>query len=359
MWGIPINIKGISDSSLHPTPTPHTQFFPTVMTNSSEPTYKNQALVDENLDITVSRGMNLRLDQGFTWLTYLFAAFTVGVLFWMSWVIFRQAQPAISKFGLSFLFNQQWDTGNLVFGALPYIYGTLVSSAIAIIFAVPVGLAVALVTSEDFLPTSARRTIAFIVELIAAIPSVIIGLWGIFIFIPFLSPIQKWLGANLNWLPLFKTQDPAGFNMLTAGIILAIMILPTMAAISREVLLVVPKELRSGSMALGSTRWETIFRVILPTAFSGILGAAMLALGRALGETMAVTMVIGNSAQISASLLDPAYTIPSVLANEFAEAQDPLHIGALTYLGLVLFALTLGVNIGAVAIVQYIAKKNQ
>lgn len=330
------------------------------MTHSSEPTYTEQpSLVDKNLDITVSSGTNLRLDQAFTWLTYLFAAFTVFLLFWMSWIIFKEARPAISKFGLSFLFNQQWDTGNLVFGALPYIYGTLVSSAIAILLAVPVGLSVALVTSEDFLPFSARRTIAFIVELIAAIPSVIVGLWGIFVFIPFLAPFQKWLSTTFGWLPLFKTPDPAGFNVLTAGIILAIMILPTMAAISREVLLVVPKELRSGSMALGSTRWETIFRVILPTGFSGILGAAMLALGRALGETMAVTMVIGNSAQVSASLLDPGYTIPSVLANEFAEAQDPLHIGALTYLGLILFALTLLVNIGAVAIVQFIARKNK
>lgn len=330
------------------------------MANSSEPAFKNQpSRVDENLDITVSRGMSLRLDQGFTWLAYTFAAFTVAVLFWMSWVIFREAAPAIKKFGLGFLASSEWDTGNLVFGALPYVYGTLVSSAIAILFAFPVGIAVALVTSEDFLPLSARKTIAFIVELIAAIPSVIIGLWGIFVFIPLLTPVENLLSIIFGWIPLFKTQNPGGFNMFTAGIILAIMILPTMAAISREVLLVVPKELRSGSMALGSTRWETIFRVILPTGFSGIVGAAMLALGRALGETMAVTMVIGNSAQISASLLDPAYTIPSVLANEFAEAQDALHVGALTYLGLILFVLTLAVNMGAVAIVQFIARKNK
>jgi phosphate transport system permease protein len=329
------------------------------MANSSEPAYTNQpSSVDENLDLTVTRGINLRLDQGFTWLTYIFAALTVGVLFWMSWIIFHQAQPAIKKFGLGFLWSQQWDTGKLVFGALPYIYGTLVSSAIAILIAVPIGLSVALVTSENFLPLSVRTSIAFIVELIAAIPSVVIGLWGIFVLIPFLIPSQKLLFDIFHWIPLFNTQDPSGFNMLTAGIILAIMILPTMAAISRDVLLAIPKELRTGAMALGSTRWETIFRVILPAGFSGIIGAAMLALGRALGETMAVTMVIGNSAQISASLLDPAYTIPSVLANEFAEAQDPLHIGALTYLGLILFALTLAVNIGALIIVQFVTRKH-
>ncbi|MGH8001308.1 MAG: phosphate ABC transporter permease subunit PstC [Brasilonema sp.] len=328
------------------------------MANSFEPGNTNQpSLIDENIDITASSGKNYWIDQGFTWLVYVFAALTVAVLFWMSWIVFQKALPAIQKFGLGFLWNQQWDTGNLVFGALPYIYGTLISSAIAMLFAIPVGIAVALVTSENFIPRSARTTIAFIVELIAAIPSVIIGLWGVFIFIPALVPLQTWLSGTFGWIPLFNTPGPAGFNMLTAGIILAIMILPTMAAISREVLLVVPKELRSGSMALGSTRWETIFRVILPTGFSGIVGAAMLALGRALGETMAVTMVIGNSAQVSASLLDPAYSIPSVLANEFAEAQDPLHIGALTYLGLILFGVTLVVNVCALVIVQFVGAK--
>ncbi|MEY3332818.1 MAG: phosphate transporter permease subunit PstC [Cyanobacteriota bacterium] len=224
---------------------------------------------------------------------------------------------------------------------------------------VPVGLSVALVTSEDFLPNPVKTTIAFVVELIAAIPSVIIGLWGIFTFIPVLEPLQKWLGNNLGFIPLFNTQDPVGNNMLTAGIILAIMILPSMAAISRDVLLAIPKELRSSSMALGGTRWETVFRVLLPAAFSGIVSAAMLSLGRALGETMAVTMVIGNYAQISLSLLNPAYTIPAILANEFAEAEQGLHIGSLSYLGLILFALTLAINIAAVLLVQWVGKKHR
>ena len=324
------------------------------MANSSD----DSNLGDENFNLTAISGTNFWFDQGFTRLIYFFAVITVAVLFLMGWVILHEALPAIKQFGLGFLWGQDWDTGNQIFGALPYIYGTLVSSAIAILFAVPVGIAVALVTSENFLASSLRTTLAFVVELIAAIPSVIIGLWAIFVFIPVLEPLQKWLASTFKWIPLFNTEDPSGTNMLTAGIILAIMILPTMAAITRDVLMAIPKELRSASMALGSTRWETIFRVLLPAGFSGIVSAAMLALGRALGETMAVTMVIGNSAQISASLLDPAYTIPSVLANEFAEAEPGLHIGALSYLGLILFGLTLAVNVGAVLLVKWFRRKN-
>ncbi|WGV27705.1 phosphate ABC transporter permease subunit PstC [Halotia branconii] len=333
------------------------------MANSSESDNFNSSLQpnysDEHIELIAKDGMNFWFNQGFTWLVYVFATITVLVLFSMSWVIFDEAKPAIIQFGIGFLWGNDWDTGNQVFGALPYIYGTLVSSAIAILFAVPIGIAVALVTSENFLPQSVQTTLGFIVELIAAIPSVIIGLWSIFIFIPVLEPLQKWLASNFKWIPLLNSQDPVGTNMLTAGIILAIMILPTMAAITRDVFIATPKELRTASMALGSTRWETIFRVLLPAGFSGIVSAAMLALGRALGETMAVTMVIGNSAQISASLLDPAYTIPAVLANEFAEAEPGLHIGALSYLGLILFALTLMVNMGAGLLVQWVSKKNR
>ncbi|MEH2293407.1 phosphate ABC transporter permease subunit PstC [Nostoc sp.] len=332
------------------------------MANSSEPADRNSShdsnLGDENFNLTAIGGTILWFDQGFTRLVYFFAVITVAVLFVMSWVILHEALPAIKQFGLGFLWGKDWDTGNQVFGALPYIYGSLVSSAIAILFAVPVGIAVALVTSENFLPSSLRTTLAFVVELIAAIPSVIIGLWAIFVFIPVLEPLQKWLATNFKWIPFFNTEDPSGTNMLTAGIILAIMILPTMAAITRDVLMAIPKELRSASMALGGTRWETIFRILLPAGFSGMVSATMLALGRALGETMAVTMVIGNSAQISPSLLDPAYTIPSVLANEFAEAEPGLHIGALSYLALILFGLTLAVNIGAVLLVKWVSRKN-
>lgn len=281
----------------------------------------------------------------------------VAVLFWMTFIIFEQALPAIQTFGLGFLSSQDWDVGALLFGAWPYVYGTVVTAAIALFVAVPIGLAVALITSETFLPGWVRSPVAFLVELIAAIPSVIIGLWGIFVLIPVVTPLATWLYQQFNWIPLFSTE-PLGPGILPAGLILAIMILPTMAAISREVLLAVPGELRSASGALGATRWETIFRVVLPASISGILGAATLALGRAMGETMAVTMVIGNSPTVSFSLLDLGATIPSVLANEFAEALDPLHIGALMYLALILFLLTLMVNIIAVIMVRVLGQSS-
>ena len=305
-------------------------------------------------DIRLGQGRNFWFDQSFTWLVRVLALGTVSTLLWMGWVIFQQAQPAMQRFGIGFLWSQDWDVGELVFGALPYIYGTLVTSAIALLLAVPIGVAVALVTSEDFLPLWVRSPFAFVLELLAAIPSVIVGLWGIFVLIPFLQPIQQGLYQLLKWLPLFSTE-PFGPSLLVAGIILAIMILPTIAAIGREVLLALPPELRSASMALGATRWETIVGVLLPTSGSGILGAATLALGRALGETMAVTMVIGNSPQISISLLDLGYTIPAVLANEFAEALDALHVGALMYLALILFVLTLLVNVAAVLMIQVVS----
>ena len=315
---------------------------------------------NNNLDeqsILLSGGTGGWIEAGFTWVVRIFTFGTVALLFWLSWVIFQEAKPAIAQFGLKFLWDQIWNVNDLTFGAKPYIYGTLVSSVIALILALPIGLAVALVGSEDFLPIWVRSPLAFVVEIIAAIPSVIVGLWGIFVLIPVLKPIELWLFNHWGRIPLFKTEDPSGPGMLAAGIILAIMILPTIAAITRDVLLAIPKELRSGSMALGATRWETIFRIVVPAGASGTLGAAMLALGRALGETMAVTMVIGNSTQISASLLEPASTIPAVLANEFAEALDKLHIGALMYLALILFVLTLIVNIAAVAMIELMGLK--
>jgi phosphate transport system permease protein len=201
--------------------------------------FTNSDTVRINLDITKGKE-NLWLDKVFAWFVSGFALVTVGILFWLSWTIFEKAQPAIQKYGLGFLVSQDWNVADLSFGALPYIYGTLVTSAIALIIAIPIGLAVALVTSENFLPPQMRSLLAFVVELIAAIPSVIIGLWGIFVLIPFLQPVQQWLFNYLKWIPLFSTE-PFGPGILPAGIILAIMILPTMAAISREVLLAVPK----------------------------------------------------------------------------------------------------------------------
>jgi phosphate transport system permease protein len=307
-------------------------------------------------DLQVSNGALSTIDTSFTWLVRFFTAISVSLLFAITFVIGNQALPALQQFGFGFVWSQEWDVPNLLFGALPYIYGTLITSTLAILLAVPVAIAVALVTSEDFLPKSVRMPISFTVEMIAAIPSVIIGLWGIFVLIPVLKPIQDFLFANFKWVPLFSTE-PFGPGLLTAGVILAIMIVPTIASISREVLLAVPNQLRSASMALGATRWETVFGVMLPAAVSGILGASILGLGRALGETMAVTMVVGNSAQISASLLDLGYTIPAVLANEFAEASEGLHVGALMYLALVLFVITLSVNMFATLLVQFLSSK--
>ncbi len=294
-------------------------------------------------------------DRLFRYLMYAASGISVGTLLLMGWKIFERALPALQQFGLGFLFGTQWNVPDLIFGALPVIYGTIGSSLIALTIAIPVGLSVAIITSEDLLPQRLRSIVAFTIELIAAIPSVIFGLWGFYTLVPLLRPLQEFLHAKFGWFPLFSTE-PSGFGLFTAGTLLAIMILPTLAAVSREVLLVVPGYLRTGSMALGATRWETISRVILPTAFSGIIGGVMLALGRALGETMAVTMVIGNAATLGPSIFEAAYSIPAILANQFAEAQDDVHLGALAYLALILFVLTLAVNIGAVGLVRLVER---
>jgi phosphate transport system permease protein len=311
-----------------------------------------------DLDITSSDGDSEILNRGFRWVVQGFALLSMAVLFWLVWVILKAALPAILNFGLPFLWGREWNINQLIFGGLPYIYGTLITSTLALLFAVPVGIMVALVTSESLLPPWMRSPLAFLVELIAAIPSVIIGLWGIFVLIPFLQPVQLWLFKTLGWVPLFSSE-PTGASLFVAGVILAIMILPTIAAISREVLLALPRELQSASRSLGATLWETLFRVTLPMAAPGILGAVTLGLGRALGETMAVTMVIGNSAKISASLLNVGATIPAVLANEFAEALKDLHISALMYLALILLIITLAVNIFADFLVDFLSQSQR
>ena len=318
----------------------------------------NQHTLAGEIDLTASQALARHLDWGFKQLAWI-CAFCVGaILLWIAWIVFEDARPAIAKYGLGFITSQEWNVTEQLFGGLPYIFGSIVSSLMALIFALPLGLSVAILTSENFLPPAIKVPIGFLVELIASIPSVIIGLWGIFVFIPLLMPVQMGLFKYLGWLPLFNTE-PFGASMLVAGLILAVMILPTIAAISRDVLLSIPPQLRSASMALGATRWETIINILLPAASSGIIGATILALGRALGETMAVTMVIGNSNIISASLLAPGYTIPAVMANQFAEAIDELHIGALMYLALILFIITLGVNSIAVLLVESIRRQRE
>lgn len=295
------------------------------------------------------------LDRFFIWLTLLFAVSIAAVLIAMAFTVGFQAIPAIREFGLGFLFKSAWNPVEDDYGALPMIYGTLVSAAIALLFAIPLGVGTAIFLSEDFLPLPIRTILTFLVELLAAIPSVVYGLWGIFVLIPLLRPIGRFLHDNFGWIPLFSTA-PIGPGMLPAGIVLAIMILPIITAISRDSLASLPPELRQASIGLGATRWVTIFRVLMPAAFSGIVGGIMLGLGRAMGETMAATMIIGNANKIDISILAPANTIASLMANQFAEASG-LQVSALMYTGLVLFALTLIVNILAQWIVNQVKAK--
>lgn len=289
-------------------------------------------------------------DISFLWLTRIFAFAVAAVLVFIGIEVGIDAIPAIRRFGAEFLYTSAWNPVEQNYGALPMIYGTLVSSFIALLLAVPIGVGTAVFLSEDFLPVSVRTTLAFMVELLAAIPSVVYGLWGIFILIPFLQPIGAWLHENFAWIPLFQTQY-LGPGMFPAAIILTVMILPIITAISRDSLISLPPHLRQAAFGMGATRWSAIFRVLIPAAFSGIVGGTMLALGRAMGETMAVTMLIGNSNDLNFSILAPANTIASLLANQFAEASG-LQIAALMYAGLVLFFLTLIVNVLAEIIVQ-------
>lgn len=296
------------------------------------------------------------IDTGFVWLTGIFAIGVGLVLLAIAFRVGTDALPAIQKFGLGFLVTSRWSVNEGVFGALTQIYGTLITSTIALVIAVPIGIGVALFLSEDYLPPQIQQPIVFLIELLAAIPSVVYGLWGIFVLIPILRPFGIWLNSNFGWIPLFSTA-PAGPGIYAAGLILSIMILPIIAAISRDSLVAVPAELRQAAYGLGATRWETIFQVILPAAFSGIVGGIMLALGRAMGETMAVTMVIGNSDRIqSASILSQGSTVASLLANQFAEAGG-LQVASLMYAALILFGLTLIVNVLAELIVRRFSLK--
>ena len=253
---------------------------------------------------------------------------------------------AIDHFGLGFITGSTWDPVAEEFGALPLIFGTLLSSLLALLIAVPLSLGVAIYLTE-FAPKAIRQPIAFVIELLAAIPSVVYGLWGIFVLIPLLKQyIFPFLRETLGFLPIF--QGPIyGPSMLSASIILAIMIMPFIMSVAREVLLAVPSSQREAALALGATRWEAVISAIVPYARSGIIGAIILGLGRALGETMAVTMLIGNRNEIAASLFAPGYTMAAVIANEFSEAATDMHFASLTYVALLLFSITVLVNAAA------------
>lgn len=294
------------------------------------------------------------LDLGFVWLTRLLAMAIAAVLLWIALEVAIEAMPAIRRYGLGFLTSTAWNPVKEEYGALPQIYGTIVTAFIALLLAVPIGVGTALVVSENFLPASVQTVVVFLIELLAAIPSVVYGLWGIFVLIPILTPIGRILHSSLGWLPIFGTP-PSGPGIFPAGIVLTIMILPIITAISRDALVSLPPDLRQAAYGLGATRWETIFRVLLPAATSGIVGATMLGLGRAMGETMAVTMIIGNSNRISPSILTTGNTIASLLANQFAEA-DGIQTAALMYAALVLFGLTLVVNVLAELVVRKVGR---
>ena len=275
----------------------------------------------------------------------------IGYELWQSSALSRQA------FGWNFITTSEWDPAlNQVFGALPYILGTLITSAIALIVAVPLGIGIAIFLSE-LAPGWLRQPLGFLVELLAAVPSVIYGLWGLFVFIPALvKPLAQGLNAALGFLPLFAGPI-FGPSRFAAGLLLAIMVLPTIAAVSRDVFLAIPASQREASLALGATRWEMIWQVLVPYGLSGLLGAVILGLGRALGETVAVTMVIGNNLDLSPSLLHPGYTMASIIANEFTEATYDLYVHALIEIGLILFVMTLFINMIARLLIWRVGRR--
>jgi phosphate transport system permease protein len=279
----------------------------------------------------------------------------IVILAAMGLAMVRASLPSLHRFGWHFLFGKVWDPLHEQFGALAFVFGTVASSLLALVIAVPLSLGVAVSLSE-LVPGWARAPLGFVVELLAAIPSVVYGLWGIFVLVPWLrDDVQPPLGAAFGFLPFFS-GTPNGYGMLAGGVILAIMIVPTITAVSRDVLRAVPLSQREAALALGSTRWEAIRVAVLPYARSGIVGAVLLGLGRALGETMAVTMVIGNRSAISASLFNPAATMASVIANEYAEATSDLHLAALSELGLLLFGVGVALNVLARLLVWRVGK---
>ncbi len=275
-------------------------------------------------------------------ITFAAAAATVAITCLLVYELWVNSAPSRSKFGWSFLWNQAWDPIASRFGALPFIFGTVVTSALALVFAIPLGLGAAIFLAE-LAPPRLSDALTFCIELLAAVPSVVYGLIGIFVMIPILRSVIDPLEPVIRWLPIFSGTF-YGVSIFTAGIVLAVMVAPFIISISREVLLAVPRDLREAALALGATKWESTWQVVIPFARTGIAGSIFLALARSLGETMAVTMVIGNTPKIQASLLAPGYSIAAVIANEFSEATGNVYLSALIELGLALFALTVVIN---------------
>ncbi|HTJ44286.1 MAG TPA: phosphate ABC transporter permease subunit PstC [Kofleriaceae bacterium] len=285
-------------------------------------------------------------DRTFRLVTAAFAAGAVVILASIVVQLFQGAWPSIARFGAGFLTSSDWDPVHDKYGAVPFLYGTVMSSLVALMITVPIAFGVAIFLSE-LAPPWIRGPLGFMVELLAAIPSVVYGLWGIFVLAPFMrSDVDPILRTLFGWTGFFSGPTN-GHDMLTGAVILSIMILPTIASISRDVLRAAPPTLREGALALGATRWEAVRTAVLPYVRSGLVGAVLLGLGRALGETMAITMVIGNSDRAHQSLFQGAQTMASKIANEYAEASNDLHLAALTEIGLLLLAVTLLFNLAA------------
>ncbi|HRI86022.1 MAG TPA: phosphate ABC transporter permease subunit PstC [Ignavibacteria bacterium] len=290
-------------------------------------------------------------------LTLIFALSIIGLVIFMIYEMYVDSSASIEKFGFGFIFSSHWEPVKEEFGALTFIYGTIVSSFMALLMSLPISIGVAIFLSE-LVHKSIRTSLSFLVEILAAIPSIIYGFWGIFVLAPFMrTTIQPFLQSVFGFLPFFQ-GTMYGTGLLTASIILAIMITPIITAITRDVLKAIPVAQKEAAFALGATRWEGI-KMALLNARSGILGGAVLGLGRAIGETMAVTMVIGNKAQIKASFFEPAYTMASVIANEFAEASNEMQISALIEVGLILFGVTFLVNSMARLLIYSVTRNAQ
>jgi phosphate transport system permease protein len=293
-------------------------------------------------------------DKAFRGTTWFCTLAIILLLFYILFQIGKEALPAMGKYGLSFLYSQTWDANKAQFGILPQIWGTLYSSFLALLIGGIFGVTVAIFLTQDFLPATLQAVFKNIIELLAAIPSVVYGLWGIFVLIPLIRPFCEWLFSHFSWLPFFSTTL-AGPGMLPAALVLAIMILPTVAAVSQDALLAIPYKVKEAAYGMGTTRWEAVFKVMLPTASHGIFGALVLGLGRALGETMALAMLVGNSNQITLSLFSPANTLAALLALNFPEAGKS-ETQALMYAAIVLLVITLIVNVVGQAIITLTSK---
>ena len=285
----------------------------------------------------------LRAGDDLAYLLTLLAASTIVLITGMLVLkLYQNSAVSRHEFGWKFLTTTTWDPVAGQFGALPFIYGTVVTSALALLIAIPVGVGAAIFLAE-LAPPRISSGLTFLIELLAAVPSVIFGMLGFFIMVPALQKLEDPLRAAFGWSPLFKGPF-YGVSMLSAGVVLSLMIIPFIISISREVILAVPNDQREAALALGATRWESTWDIVVPFAYKGITGSIFLALARSLGETMAVTMVVGNSPKISTSLFAPGYSIAAVIANEFTEATGDLYLSSLIELGLVLFALTIVIN---------------